>query len=317
MPDAASSPADACATVRVGRIEFVNCFPLYCHFDEELAGAGLRRRDRRGPRRRAQRLLAARRDRRRPALVDRVRPPRRPAGAAARHLDQLVRRRRLDPALHRSCRCAAGREHRPDREERHLDVPAQGALRRVGHRARPSAPARARSPRRSPTSAALLLIGDEALHILRAGVYPHSYDLGDEWRAGHRPAHGLRRVRRAPRVPGRRGRRGARRRGGAARLARPLRRGIPLEHGRRRGAALRLQRRPTSTTTSTSSSSASRPTTARGLRRVLPPRAGLGELERVPDYRRRADGRWCPEGRDVPAATPHLPPAHAPTTGSA
>ena len=28
----------------------------------------------------------------------------------------------------------------------------------------------------------LLLIGDEALHILRAGVYPHSYDLGEEWR---------------------------------------------------------------------------------------------------------------------------------------
>ena len=27
-------------TARVGRIEFVNCFPLYCHFEEELAGLG-------------------------------------------------------------------------------------------------------------------------------------------------------------------------------------------------------------------------------------------------------------------------------------
>ena len=26
----------------MGRIEFVNCFPLYCHFEEELAGLGYR-----------------------------------------------------------------------------------------------------------------------------------------------------------------------------------------------------------------------------------------------------------------------------------
>ena len=28
----------------------------------------------------------------------------------------------------------------------------------------------------------VLLIGDEALYVLRAGVYPYHYDLGDEWR---------------------------------------------------------------------------------------------------------------------------------------
>ena len=28
----------------------------------------------------------------------------------------------------------------------------------------------------------LLLIGDEALHVLRAGFFPYNFDLGEEWR---------------------------------------------------------------------------------------------------------------------------------------
>ncbi|HQG54905.1 MAG TPA: ABC transporter substrate-binding protein, partial [Thermoleophilia bacterium] len=32
---------DAAPAVRVGRIEFVNCFPLYDHFEEELAARGV------------------------------------------------------------------------------------------------------------------------------------------------------------------------------------------------------------------------------------------------------------------------------------
>jgi len=45
------------------------------------------------------------------------------------------------------------------------------------------------APRTGPLADALagydglLLIGDEAMHVLRAEVYPHHYDLGEEWRA--------------------------------------------------------------------------------------------------------------------------------------
>ena len=73
----------------------------------------------------------------------------------------------------------------------------------MGHRAVVRAPARVRWPQALANFGGLLLIGDEALHILRAGVYPHSYDLGEEWRLRHRPADGVRRLRRAARVPGR------------------------------------------------------------------------------------------------------------------
>ena len=125
------------------------------------------------------------------------------------------------------------------REERHLCLPAQGSLPRVGRaagvRAAPPAAGRHAGRVRRP-----------AAHRRRGALHPAGRRLSAEHRprrglAGdQRAADGLRRLRGAPRLRCGAPRRGGRPAGGADRLARPVRR-PPARDGRRRRPRLRLQ----------------------------------------------------------------------------
>ena len=176
-PDGA--PGAPPGPVRVGRIEFVNCFPLYNHFERELAARG----------------VAA-------TIVE----------GYPSALNELLVNGAIDVALPSSiafARGAAGLALLPqvsissfgavDSVQLFTRVPL-GAVRRIALTEKSAtsicllkvlcrewglepefAPRRGSLAEVLADFDGLLLIGDEALYVLRAEVYPYHYDLGAEW----------------------------------------------------------------------------------------------------------------------------------------
>jgi len=168
-------------TPRVGRIDFINCFPLYLHFEEELAARGFEAQVVSGSPAELNRLLAnSELDIALPSSIE-----------FARHAGQLV----LMDGL------AIGSVGAVDSVQLFSKVPVEQmtsvalteksatsvSLVRVLCREWGITPSFA--PRVMPLADTLerfdglLLIGDEALHMLRAGVFRHRLDLGEAWLA--------------------------------------------------------------------------------------------------------------------------------------
>ncbi len=169
------------APVRVGRIEFVNCFPLYHHFVDELAERGMEASIVEGDPATLNTMLID-------GQIDVALPS---SIAFARHVDELA----LLPHVSISAFGAV------DSVQLFTRVPLP-AVRRIAITEKSATSvcllrvlcaAWGLSPefrKRSGSLAevleeydALLLIGDEALYVLRAGVFPYHVDLGEEWRA--------------------------------------------------------------------------------------------------------------------------------------
>ena len=180
MSAPASGPGAGSRLARVGRIAFVNCFPLYCHFEEELAGLGYGAEIVEGTPSELNGLLAR-------GEIDIALPS---SIEFARNADRWA----LLPGISISSFGAVDSiqlfTQIPRAQLESIALTEQSAtsvcLLKVLCREWGIAPSYA--ARQGPLAQSLanfgglLLIGDEALHILRAGVYPHSYDLGEEWR---------------------------------------------------------------------------------------------------------------------------------------
>jgi chorismate dehydratase len=165
----------------VGRIEFINCFPLYLHFEEELEERGFAARVISGSPAELNRLLVA-------GEIDLALPS---SIEFARHAGELVL---LDgPAIgsvgavdsvQLFAKTAVPRLRSIALTEKSA---TSVTLLRVLCREWGITPRFA--PRLMPLADTLdrfdglLLIGDEALHMLRAGVFHHHLDLGEAWLA--------------------------------------------------------------------------------------------------------------------------------------
>ena len=178
---ASAAGGGADAPVRVGRIEFVNCFPLYHHFAAELEARG----------------VAA-------AIVEGY-----PAA-----LNGMLEDGAIDVTVSSSIAFARNADQQVLLPQ--VSISSDGAVDSIQLFARtPLAQIRRvalteksatsicllkvlctewgiepeLAPRRGPLSEvledfdALLLIGDEALHLLRVEAYPHHFDLGAEWKS--------------------------------------------------------------------------------------------------------------------------------------
>ena len=168
------------SSVRVGRIEFVNCFPLYHHFEEELGRRGLVATIVEGYPSQLNEMLVD-------DLIDVALPS---SIAFARASAQLV----LLPDVSISAFGAVDSVQLftrvPLREVRRIALTEKSAtsicLLKVLCREWGIEPEFV--PRRGSLAEVLadadglLLIGDEALYVLRAEVYPYHHDLGEEWR---------------------------------------------------------------------------------------------------------------------------------------
>jgi chorismate dehydratase len=181
LTEPASQGHEAGESVRVGRIEFVNCFPLYHHFARELATKGVGAE-----------------------IVEGY-----PAA-----LNEMLVEGAIDVTLSSSIAFARNAEEQALLPQ--VSISSFGAVDSIQLFARTPL-ARIRrvalteksatsicllkvlcrewgiepevAPRRGPLSEvledfdALLLIGDEALHLLRVEAYPHHFDLGAEWKS--------------------------------------------------------------------------------------------------------------------------------------
>jgi chorismate dehydratase len=180
VPDAAAPAAGACTTVRVGRIEFVNCFPLYSHFEEELAARGVAASIVQGHPAALNAMLAA-------GDIDVALPS---SIAFARGADHLALLPQVSISAFGAVDSVQLFTSVPLPEVRRIALTEKSAtsicLLKVLCREWGIAPAF--GPRLGSLAEVfagfdgVLLIGDEALYVLRAGVYPYHYDLGDEWR---------------------------------------------------------------------------------------------------------------------------------------
>jgi chorismate dehydratase len=178
---AAGIVGGAHAAPRVGRIEFVNCFPLYLHFAEELAARGHRAAIVDGDPAQLNRMLIA-------GEIDVALPS---SIEFARHADELVLLPRVSISSFGAVDSIQLFSTVPREELRTVAVSEKSAtsvvLLKVLCREWGIAPEYA--ARVGPLADALasfdglLLIGDEAMHVLRNEVYPYHYDLGEEWRA--------------------------------------------------------------------------------------------------------------------------------------
>jgi len=175
-------PAESeAASVRVGRIEFVNCFPLYHHFPRELERRGFTASIVEGDPTTLNAMLAV-------GAIDVALPS---SIAFARNAAQWV----LLPSVSISSFGAVDSVQLftrvPPAELRHVKVTAKSAtsvcLLRVLCDAWGIAPRlTVRGAGEEPADEGadgLLLIGDEALSVLRAGTFPNHLDLGEEWRS--------------------------------------------------------------------------------------------------------------------------------------
>ncbi len=166
--------------VRVGRIEFVNCFPLYHHFAAELAARGYTAMVVPGTPARLNAMLAA-------GDIDVALPS---SIAFARAVDRLVLLPHVSISSHGAVDSIQLLLRRPLPELRRVAVTAKSAtsvsLLRVLCRSWGLEPQFVVHD--GPLAAALegadavLLIGDEALRALRLGVCREHVDLGEEWR---------------------------------------------------------------------------------------------------------------------------------------
>jgi chorismate dehydratase len=166
---------------RVGRIEFVNCFPLYHHFEEELAARGVRATIVEGPPTTLNDMLVR-------GAIDVALPS---SIAFARDAAELTLLPQVSISSFGAVDSIQLFARRPLPDIRRVALTEKSAtsicLLRVLCAEWGIAPEFA--PRRGPLSEilddfdALLLIGDEALHLLRVEAYPHHYDLGAEWKA--------------------------------------------------------------------------------------------------------------------------------------
>ena len=167
--------------VRVGRIEFVNCFPLYHHFERELAERGVSASIVEG-------YPAALNE----MLVDGAIDVALPSSIAfARHADDLVLLPQVSISSFGAVDSIQLFARTPFAQIRRVALTEKSStsicLLKVLCREWCIEPEFA--PRQGPLSEiledfdALLLIGDEALHLLRVEAYPHHFDLGAEWKS--------------------------------------------------------------------------------------------------------------------------------------
>jgi chorismate dehydratase len=168
---------------RVGRIEFINCFPLYLHFEEEFAARGYEADIVWGTPAQLNRLLVD-------GEIDVALPS---SIEYARHAAALT----LLPGVSISSFGAVdsiqlfGRVPREQLRSVALSEKSATSVTLLKVLAREWGSAMAFATRIPGQRLAdtmehhdgVLMIGDDALHILRDGVYPCSYDLGEEWRA--------------------------------------------------------------------------------------------------------------------------------------
>lgn len=166
--------------MRVGRIEFVNCYPLYAHFEDELARRGVTADVVSGHPAALNQMLAA-------GEIDVALPS---SIEFARHADDLVLLPRLSISALGAIDSIQLFAKVPIEQVRSIALTEKSASTVVLLKVLCShwgiTPTYA--PRSGPLADALagfdglLLIGDEAVHILRAHVYPQHYDLGAVWR---------------------------------------------------------------------------------------------------------------------------------------
>lgn len=180
-PGAAGAGAHASATpVRVGRIEFINCFPLYHHFEAALGERGI-----------ASSIMEGDPATLNGQLVDGVIDVALPSSIEyARHADTLTLLPQVSISSFGAVDSVQLFAKRPLREVRSIALTRKSAtsvcLLKVLCKEWGLEPEFA--PREGPLAGVLarfdglLLIGDEALHVLRAEVYPEHFDLGEEWR---------------------------------------------------------------------------------------------------------------------------------------
>jgi len=180
-PEGLVSGGSSSAPVRVGRIEFVNCFPLYHHFARELSARGAGAEIVEGH-------PAALND----MLVDGAIDVTLSSSIAfARNADQQVLLPQVSISSFGAVDSIQLFARTPLAQIRRVALTEKSAtsicLLKVLCREWGIVPEFA--PRRGPLSEvledfdALLLIGDEALHLLRVEAYPHHFDLGAEWKS--------------------------------------------------------------------------------------------------------------------------------------
>ena len=182
-PEGAPGPADGApqAPVRVGRIEFVNCFPLYHHFARELSARGF-----------SATIVEGYPSVLNEMLVDGAIDVALPSSIAfARAAADLALLPQVSISSFGAVDSVQLFTRVPLPDVRRIALTEKSAtsicLLKVLCREWGLDPEFA--PRRGSLAEVLadydgvLLIGDEALYVLRAEVYPYHYDLGAEWQA--------------------------------------------------------------------------------------------------------------------------------------
>jgi chorismate dehydratase len=180
-PDTAPGSAPGTPPVRVGRIEFVNCFPLYHHFERELAERGVSARVVEGYPAALNEMLVR-------GAIDVTLSS---SIAYARDADDLVLLPQVSISSFGAVDSIQLFARTPLAQIRRVALTEKSAtsicLLKVLCREWGIEPEFA--PRQGPLSEvlddfdALLLIGDEALHLLRVEAYPCHFDLGAEWKS--------------------------------------------------------------------------------------------------------------------------------------
>jgi chorismate dehydratase len=167
--------------IRVGRIEFVNCFPLYHHFEQDLGARGVTADIVEGYPAELNEMLAQ-------GAIDVTLSS---SIAFARNADAQVLLPQVSISSFGAVDSIQLFARTPLARIRKVALTEKSAtsicLLKVLCREWGIEPQFA--PRSGPLSEvleesdALLLIGDEALHLLRVEAYPHHFDLGAEWKS--------------------------------------------------------------------------------------------------------------------------------------
>jgi chorismate dehydratase len=177
---AGSSATRETNRVRVGRIEFVNCFPLYHHFERELEVRGIEATVVEGHPAALNAMLVG-------GAIDVALPS---SIAFARDAEALALLPHVSISSFGAVDSVQLFTRAPLRDVRRIALTEKSAtsicLLKILCRDWGLAPEF--GPRRGPLAKVLadfdgvLLIGDEALYVLRAEVFPYHYDLGEEWK---------------------------------------------------------------------------------------------------------------------------------------
>jgi chorismate dehydratase len=165
--------------VRVGRIEFVNCFPLYHHFERELAGHGVAATIVEGYPSVLNEMLVT-------GAIDVALPS---SIAFARDAAELSLLPQVSISSFGAVDSVQLFTRVPLKDVRRIALTEKSAtsicllkvLCREWGMDPEFAPRHGSLAEVLADSDGLLLIGDEALYVLRAEVYPYHFDLGAEW----------------------------------------------------------------------------------------------------------------------------------------